>query len=115
MQLMVIVLNKVDKLENLLKEFIEIGIKGATVIDSTGMAKVLHDDFDDIPIFGSIKMFINESYPFNKTIFVLLKDEQIEPAIDSVKKIIGDLSKPDVGILFTMPVNRVEGIKFKEN
>ena len=79
MQLLVVVLNDVDKLESLLKEFINIGIKGATVIDSTGMARVLHDDLDNIPIFGSIKMFINENYPYNKTIFVVLNDNQLQP------------------------------------
>jgi nitrogen regulatory protein PII len=111
MQLLVLVLNKVEKLENLLKDFVHIGIKGATVIDSTGMARVLHDDLDSIPIFGSIKMLINENYPYNKTVFVVLKDEQIKPTIESIKKTVGDLSKPNVGILFTLPVNYVEGIK----
>ncbi|HHY03754.1 MAG TPA: hypothetical protein GX534_01005 [Thermoanaerobacterales bacterium] len=110
MQLLVVVLNDVDKLESLLKEFINIGIKGATVIDSTGMARVLHDDLDNIPIFGSIKMFINENYPYNKTIFVVLNDNQLQPAIKAIKKTLGDLSKPDAGILFTIPVNYIEGI-----
>ena len=37
MQMLVIVLNKVDKVESLFKEFINIGVRGATIIDSKGM------------------------------------------------------------------------------
>ncbi|NLK29649.1 MAG: hypothetical protein GX305_01145 [Aminobacterium colombiense] len=110
MQMLVIVLNKVDKVESLFKEFINIGVRGATIIDSTGMARVLHEDIDKIPLFGSIKMLINDQYPYNKTIFVVLEDEQVQPAIDAVKRVVEDLSKPDVGILFTIPVNCVEGL-----
>lgn len=111
MQVLVLILNKVDRLEDILKDFIEVGIKGATVIDSMGMAKVLGEDkLDNIPIFGSIRMLINESYPYNKTIFVVLKDEQVPLAIDVIKKNVGELTKPGVGILFTVPINYVEGI-----
>jgi nitrogen regulatory protein PII len=46
----------------------------------------------------------------NKTIFVVLKDEQVLLAIDVIKRKVGDLNKPGVGILFTIPVNYVEGI-----
>ncbi|MFD3158610.1 hypothetical protein ACFIJ5_17430 [Haloimpatiens sp. FM7330] len=111
MQLLIVVLNKINYLEDILKEFNNCGIKGATVIDSTGMAKVLHSHHDeDPPMFGSLKMILNEKRPFNKTIFTVLKDTQVNTAIEAVRHVVGDLSKPDVGILFTLPVNYVEGI-----
>lgn len=111
MKLLVLVLNKINKLEDLLKEFIRIGITGATIIDSTGMARVLHDDLDNIPLFGSIRMLINEKYPFNKTILVVLEEEQLKPTVECIKKTVGDFSKPDVGILFALPIDYVEGFK----
>ncbi|HBG16380.1 MAG TPA: hypothetical protein DDW93_06325 [Firmicutes bacterium] len=109
MQLLVFVLNKVDRLEDLLKELLNVGIKGATVLESTGMARVLHDA---IPIFGSLKMLVNQGYSYSKTVFVVLKDDQVKLAIDSLKQVVGDLYKPDVGILFTIPLNQVEGGNF---
>lgn len=111
MKLLVLVLNKINRLEDLLKEFINIGITGATIIDSTGMARALHDDLDDIPLFGSIRMLINEKHPFNKTILVVLKEEQLKPTIECIKETVGDFSKPDVGILFTLPIDFVDGFK----
>ena len=104
------VLNNVDLLEPILKGFINAGIKGATIIDSTGMARVLNEsDTSDIPIFGTIKMFLNENRPYNKTLFVVLNKEQVDIAMDIIKSIAGEQLKPNVGILFTIPLDYVEG------
>ncbi|WP_373897909.1 hypothetical protein ACER0A_010255 [Haloimpatiens sp. FM7315] len=110
MQVLIMVLNKTNYLEDIVKELNHCKIRGATIIDSTGMAKILTSCGEEIPVFGSLKMLLNEKRPFNKTIFTVLKDEQIPIAINAIKKVVGDLSKPDVGILFTLPVNYVEGI-----
>lgn len=111
MEVLVIVLNKIDKLEDLLMEFNNCGIKGATIIDSMGMIRVLADDHgDEIPLFGSLKMMLNENRPFNKTIFTVLDEEKIPVAVNCVKRVVGDLNKNGVGIMFTIPVNFTEGI-----
>jgi predicted transcriptional regulator len=111
MQLLVLVLNKVDSLEDILKGFIKAEIKGATILDSVGMARVLtHDNTDDLPLFGSLRMVLNENRPFNKTIFVVLKEEKVPDAIKAIKDVLGDLSKPDLGVLFTIPLSYTEGI-----
>lgn len=110
MKLLVIVTNKRDKVEEIFKEFLEIGVGGATVIDTQGMARILYDkNVDSVPIFGSLKMLIDDKYPFNKTIFVVLDDELVKPSIQAAKKILGDLTKPNVGILFVLPVDYAEG------
>ena len=44
MQLVVLVLNKTECLEELLEKFVEINVKGATIIESSGMAKALYND-----------------------------------------------------------------------
>ncbi|TYQ15830.1 UNVERIFIED_CONTAM: hypothetical protein Cloal_2320 [Acetivibrio alkalicellulosi] len=113
MELLVLVLNKTDELEFLLKEFMNMGIKGATVIDSTGMASFFDDD-NDIPIFASLKLIINKNNKSNKTLFVVLHEEQVDDAIDTIERTIGDLSKPGVGIVFTLPLNRVKGGMFED-
>ena len=110
MKLLVIVTNEREKVGEIFKEFIEVGVGGATAIDTQGMARILYDkNVDNIPLFGSLKMLINDRYPFNKTIFVVLDDELVKPAIEAAKKALGDISKPNVGILFVLPVEYVEG------
>ncbi|GAA0179691.1 hypothetical protein SH2C18_25210 [Clostridium sediminicola] len=111
MQLLVMVLNDVNKIDDLLLEFSKSNINGATVIDSHGMATVLYETHKDIALFGSLKMLLNEKRPFNKTIFTILSDVKINIALKCIRKVVGDLNKPNVGIVFTVPVNHVEGIK----
>jgi len=110
MKLLVIVTNEREKVGEIFKEFVEIGVGGATAIDTQGMARILYDkNVDNIPLFGSLKMLIDDKYPFNKTIFVVLDDELVKPAIQAVKRALGDMNKPNVGILFVLPVEYVEG------
>ncbi|MBU5439925.1 hypothetical protein KQI42_18100 [Tissierella sp. MSJ-40] len=111
MQMLIIVLNNLDKLDDLLMEFTNSSILGATIIDSMGMIRALADEHEkDLPLFGSLKMMLNENRPFNKTIFTVLPDEKIPIAMDCVRKVVGDLNKEGVGIMFTLPIKYVEGI-----
>ncbi|NSW90762.1 MAG: hypothetical protein HPY74_08835 [Firmicutes bacterium] len=111
MQLLVFVLNKVELLDELLKNFVKAGIKGATILDSMGMARALiSNGNENIPIFGSLRMILNEGHSSNKTLFVVLEDDQVNACIRCIRKVVGDLNQPDIGILFTVPVNYIEGI-----
>ncbi|HOJ09137.1 MAG TPA: hypothetical protein PK733_00900 [Clostridiales bacterium] len=114
MQLLVLVLNKVELLDELLKSFVSAGIKGATILDSMGMARALTSGGnEDIPIFGSLRLILNEGHPYNKTLFVVLKDDEVNICVRCIREVVGDLNKPDVGILFTVPVNFIEGLTKK--
>ena len=110
MQLLILVLNKVNLLNELLRSLSEEGIHGATVLESMGMSKALNGKHSEhIPVFGTLKMLLHENRPFNKTILLALNEKQLEKAIPCVKKVLGDLSQPDAGIMFTVPINYVEG------
>lgn len=107
MKLLILILNKVEKLEEVLEGFIEIGITGATVIDSIGMGHILSED---VPIFLGLRFMFAGAKPHNKTILSAIKDEKEKPAIDLLRKILGDLNDPGTGIVFTVPLDRVEGL-----
>ena len=116
MQMLTFVLNNIDLLEDVISELNNAGIHGATILDSTGMGRLLYNSRNEnIPIFGSLRMILNNNRPFNKTIFTVLKDSEVQIAINAIKAVVGDLSQPDAGILFTIPVNFVEGIPMNEN
>lgn len=108
MKLLILILNKVEKLEEVLEGFIEIGISGATVIDSVGMGHIISEE---VPIFAGLRFMFTGSKPHNKTIFSVIRNEKEEPAVQLLEKILGDLNKPGTGILFIIPVDRVEGLK----
>lgn len=110
MLLLILVLNKVEKLEDLLKGLMNEGITGATIINSTGMIKELAGHMEYQPIFGSPWLNIDNDRKESKTIFMALNEEKLERARKVIHQVIGDLSKPDTAVLFTIPLISSEGI-----
>jgi len=108
MKLVVLILNKVEKLEEILEGFIEVGVSGATIIDSIGMGHVLAEE---VPIFAGLRFMFAGARPHNKTIISVIKEEKEKEIINLIKKIIGDLNQPGTGIIFTLQLDQVEGLK----
>ncbi len=110
MQVLFLVLNRLEKIDELLEAFSESGIHGATVINSTGMAHTLANNHEDDLTFASLRAFFVGNREDNRTIFMVLEDDRVELAKNIIKRVIGDLSKPDTGIVFGVPVSFVDGI-----
>lgn len=110
MKLFVFVLNKTEKLEDLLAEFMRVGICGSTVISSMGMARVLTNySEEELPFLGSIRMLLYPEREKNNTIFTVLRDDQVKSAVDTIEKVVGDIEKSDTGIMFTVPIDFAKG------
>lgn len=109
MKLLVIVLNKVECLDKLLTSFGKNHIPGATILDSRGMAQEL-GEHDELRFLGSLRLLMNPAHKENKTIFMAVPDEKVDTVSGIVNKVTGGLDKPDTGILFTVPIDRVEGM-----
>jgi hypothetical protein len=112
--LLVFVLNREEDLEELLLGFVEIGVPGATVIDSVGMGRILTHE---IPLFAGLRSLIVGTRPSNRTIFSVIQGkEKLNRAIDLIQDICGDLDEPGSGILFTIPLSEVRGVApYEEN
>lgn len=108
MQLLIAVINEEEKLDEILSGLIELGVTGATIIDSEGMGRVLSHD---IPIFAGLETLASRSRPQNQTIFsVIREDEKLDAVIALLQEICGDFGRPGTGIAFTVPVGRVVGL-----
>ncbi len=112
MQMFILVLNRVEFLEPLLAKMLEKGIGGATILDSTGMMRVLDGDDDvDLPMMGILRHFYSPERKRSKTLFTLLESEQIPQMIALINEVTGGLDRPDTGICFAVPTTFVEGVK----
>lgn len=109
MKLVVIILNKTECLDTLLETFKENGMPGATIIDSKGMIQELSDS-NDFRIVGSLRDLFTPSHTENKTIIMAAHDEDIRAISEIVNHATGGLNKPDTGILFTVPIDHLEGL-----
>lgn len=111
MQLLVIVLNKTEVLSRLLSEFMHAGIGGATVAETKGMLHAMGENSEDLPpLFHSLRSFLRLDEEYNRTIFTVVSDEQVQEASRIVNRVTGGLDKPNTGILFTVPIGYTEGL-----
>ena len=109
MELLVCVVNDPQKVDDILQAFLEIGITGATIIDSYGMGKAL---LQDIPIFAGFRNMLAGTGSYNKTIFSIIENEEkANQAIAAIDSICGDLMDPATGLVFTIPVRTVKGLR----
>lgn len=110
MELLVVILKKMQIIDELLKELAEGGIKGATILDGTGMAEALMN-MEDLPMFGLLrKVLADDDRELSKVMLIVLTDEQMLTARKIIRRVVGDLNAPNTGIMFTLPVTYVEGL-----
>ena len=107
MQVLVAVINHEECIESVLAGFVELGITGATVVDSRGMGRVLSRD---VPIFAGVRTLIERSRPANRTVFCVVDDAKVDSAIEMIQEACGSMADPGAGIVFTLPVSRVVGL-----
>lgn len=107
MKLLVFVLNKEEHLEEILEAFLELNIKGATILDSVGMGSILAQD---IPIFAGFKNLMQGSRSANKTILTLIPENLVQPAIQAIEQVTGPLEEPGNGLVFVLAVEQIFGI-----
>lgn len=107
MHLLIAVVNDPEKVDEILSGYLELGITGATIINSEGMGRVLSHD---IPIFAGLQTLISRSRPQNRTIFSVVGDDKVGPAVALLQEVCGDLSAPATGIAFTLPLDGVVGL-----
>ncbi|MHB8106017.1 MAG: hypothetical protein ACYDH4_01100 [Candidatus Cryosericum sp.] len=110
MNVLVVVLNHEEHVRILLERFPEIDVRGATVISSTGMGQLLAAD---VPIFSTLsKLLSGANHRMeNSTVFSVIRTEEtLEKAIALVHEVVGDMKAPGSGILFVVPITRIEGL-----
>ncbi|WP_071025763.1 hypothetical protein [Peptoniphilus raoultii] len=109
MKALFIIINHEEHFRKLLKEFAKTGIRGGTIISSEGLAASQAEYTPELGM-NYFKMFINSGRPYNKTIFLVLDDNKIEDAKDCVRRVVGNLDRENVGIMFTCDVDSFEGL-----
>ena len=84
-------------------------IKGAHKFRRDKM-ELLLSECEEFNLFSSLKLLMNDGRAQKKTILTVLKSDMVDSAIKAIKSVVKDLDAPGGGIIFTVPVGRVEGI-----
>ncbi|MCC6146778.1 MAG: hypothetical protein IT308_04350 [Anaerolineaceae bacterium] len=113
MYLILFVLHDTNNLKAVLNAWDEAGVSGVTILPSTGLgrlreSKALQDDF---PLIPRIEDFFHYEEQLNRTIFTIVRgEEMVDKVVQATENIVGDLRKPNTGILAVLPIVKVYGL-----
>jgi nitrogen regulatory protein PII len=109
--IVVLVLHNVDSCNNILNAWEDAGIRGVTILESSGLGRIRQAGLlDDLPLFPSMHDLVRSSETSNRTFFTIVKSqEKIDAIVKATESCVGDLEDPDTGLLFVMPVSHVYG------
>jgi nitrogen regulatory protein P-II 1 len=110
MYLLVLVLDDVSHLNDVLQAWQGAGVRGVTILDSTGLNRILkrHRPQAAYARFSQIAGTIHASH---NTLFAVIDDLAVaEAAAGATQAVIGSLLEPDTGIMFALPLAQVWGM-----
>ncbi|MBI1372931.1 MAG: hypothetical protein GC159_09245 [Phycisphaera sp.] len=106
-KLVVIILDQPQLIDELLTGFLDIGVRGATVIESRGMGAIVRQD---MPVFAGLADLFGENTG-SRMIFSVMPESLIDPTTKLLEEITGHLNQPNSAIIFSLPVEQFRGIK----
>lgn len=104
MYVLVAVINNEQLLDELITGWLDIGITGATVIESTDSLQLISHH---IPIFAGFRTLTSGGMLHNKTIFTVIESiDTLNTAIAYLEALFRDTDKPHQGIYFVSSVTK---------
>jgi PTS system nitrogen regulatory IIA component len=89
-----------DFFYDILEFFIQEGIEGATVLESSGMGQYI----SNIPLFASFIGFMNEDKNRSRTIVAMIPEDRLTDIIEGIEEITGNLDKKEGAMIFALDV-----------
>jgi mannitol/fructose-specific phosphotransferase system IIA component (Ntr-type) len=100
MKLLVLILYMEDFIYHILEYFLEEGIEGATILESSGMGQYV----SNIPLFATFIGFMNEQKNRSNTILATIPADREDDIIKGIEAITGDLDKKQGAMLMTLDI-----------
>ncbi|MDY0211064.1 MAG: hypothetical protein RBQ91_06660 [Acholeplasma sp.] len=115
MEVLFIVLNDLNYLDDIFAKFVELEVRGATILDSKGMARAIMDNEGlNFLLSGPFQRSLDEEQKNSKTIFTVIPEaKKVEEVVNAVRKIVEASKKQVIGFMFTIPVSGIYPMKPK--
>ena len=112
--LIVAVVTNLERCRDMISVWEEIGVTGATILDSIGMRhlKERQAHKDDLPLMPSLRALIEQEEFNHRTVFSVVPDDlDLDELIRRTEAVVGSFDDPLTGILFVLPVLKVRGLR----
>lgn len=97
-KLLILVLYEKRYFDDILELFLERGIRGVNVLESSG----IHDQLSAIPLFSDFFNFLGERSDVSKTIMTVLAENEVKEIVEDIEALMGDLSKHTGAMVMVM-------------
>lgn len=111
MQALVIIVNKIEYMDNMIKILRESGIRGATIIDGLGSRNKGNRQLNTTSFLATIVESLEQRNEVKKIILSIVeKDSQVEKAVQSINDMFNNEERQASGaFIFTLPINYMRG------
>ena len=113
-KLIVTILTDLQVCHELIHLWEELGVPGATILDSMGMRNLQERQAhrDDLPLMPSLRSMLEQEEFNHRTVFTVVSDEfDVDDLIRRTEGLVGDFEAPHTGMLFVTPVLQVRGLR----
>ncbi len=107
LKLFVIILDKSRLVDELITGFLDLGVQGATIIESRGMGEIIRQD---MPVFSGLASLFGDTTG-SRMLMSVMPESLVEPVYGLVEEVVGQLDQPNSAICFTLPVDSFRGIR----
>lgn len=107
MYMIMVVLDNPDLLDETLEAWDQVGVRGATIIESTGIHRLRKKNIPMRYLFQTPGV-VEEGH---LTLFVIVEGEKmVQECLDATEGIAGNLDEPNTGIFAAWPLAFVRGL-----
>ncbi|MDX1601287.1 MAG: P-II family nitrogen regulator [Anaerolineales bacterium] len=113
-QLVMLVIHDPGKVDSVIDAWLKAGVTGMTLLDSSGLAQQEQERNlrDDVPLLPSVRTLLRGMETRSRTLFSLVdEDFDVDTLVGNTEEVLGSLDNDGNGILFVVPVSRVEGLQ----
>ena len=107
-----LVLDNPALLNEVLEAWSEVGVRGITILESTGVHRVRSKaSRQDAPFMLGFSRLLRTDQVGHYTLFAVVPNMDIvEQLVAATEQIVGDLSQPNTGVLFVTPLVAAWGL-----
>ena len=110
MYLLLMVLDDSTKLGEVMEAWVTAGVQGITILESTGLNRVLPRHTPE-PMFASFAHMFGGAQSGHNTLFAIVDSMELaEAAVAQTVEVVGDLTKPHTGIVCALPIAKTWGV-----
>lgn len=106
-KLFLIILDRAELIDDLLTGFLDIGVPGATVIQSRGMGSIIRQE---MPVFAGLASLFPE-HTGSRIILSVVPETMVDAIFALVDEVAGQTDQASSAVCFTLDVDQFRGIR----